>query len=215
VGSDRHRTATPLLPLQNKLAQRCPLVVGSEYRSTKTSCCHHCPVTEVTWEHNDRRCTIVKCQACRGLLSRDRNAAHVIADIFLAVCGTTYSETEPLWVRDDAVRESNKLNTTPPSWWCVFSWKNITVTSCLSTKKQHQFWCKSELIFCCLNPRFNCMQGTVSVSNDDTAESGSAPSWLGKLQNVCREFTTVRVISQRKDGCQLECCKGVSRFGFC
>jgi hypothetical protein len=39
---DRHRTATPLLPLQNKLAQRCPLVVGSEYRSTKTSCCHHC-----------------------------------------------------------------------------------------------------------------------------------------------------------------------------
>jgi hypothetical protein len=56
---------------------------------------------------------MVKCQACRSLLSRDRNAAHVIADIFLAVCGTTYSETEPLWIRDDAVRETNKLNTTP------------------------------------------------------------------------------------------------------
>ena len=106
----------PNKKLQNKLAQRCPLVVGSEYRSTKTSCCHHCPVTEVTWEHNDRRCTVVKRQACRSLLSRDRNAAHVIADIFLAVCGTTYSKTGPLWIRDDAVRETNKLNTTPPSW---------------------------------------------------------------------------------------------------
>jgi hypothetical protein len=113
--SHGHASA-PNKKLQNKLAQRCPLVVGSEYRSTKTSCCHHCPVTEVTWEHNDRRRTIVKCQACLSLLSRDRNAAHVIADIFLAVCGTTTSKTEPLWVMDDAVRESNKLNTTPPSW---------------------------------------------------------------------------------------------------
>ncbi len=109
---------------------------------------------EVTWEHNDRRCTIVKCQACRSLLSRDRNAAHVIADIFLAVCGTTTSKTEPLWIRDDAVRETNKLNTTPRD--ACSAEKNITVTPCLSTKKNTSS--DVELIFCCLNPRFNCTQ---------------------------------------------------------
>jgi hypothetical protein len=39
--SHGHASA-PNKKLQNKLAKRCPLVVGSEYRSTKTSCCHHC-----------------------------------------------------------------------------------------------------------------------------------------------------------------------------
>lgn len=104
--TSRGHAAAPNKKLQKAISSHIPLVVGSEYRSSKTSCCHHCDVTEVKWGQKTR-CTIVKCLACTRLLGRDVNAANVIADIFLSVQGSDSADILPAWIREDDIRKTN------------------------------------------------------------------------------------------------------------
>jgi hypothetical protein len=97
--------SAPNQKLQKALSQHVPLVVGSEYRSSKTSCCHHCPVENVRWPNQRTRSSIVKCTACNRMLGRDVNAANIIADIFVDV--RTLSDVLPLWITNDDVRKVN------------------------------------------------------------------------------------------------------------
>ena len=100
--SKAHDSA-PNKKLQMALAREIPLIVSTEYRSSKTSCCHHCPVTELKSKGQRTRSVVVQCCACSTLLGRDLNAANVIADIF-----NEDSCNLPLWITDDTVRETNQ-----------------------------------------------------------------------------------------------------------
>jgi hypothetical protein len=93
--------------MQKALARRMPLVIGSEYRSSQTSCCHHCLVTGLKSLGRKTRGVVVQCQACKTLLGRDLNAAAVIADVFTALQFT--KESRPLWITDDATRIANSI----------------------------------------------------------------------------------------------------------
>jgi hypothetical protein len=102
--------AAPNQKMQKALARHIPLVIGSEYRSSQTSCCHHCLVTGLKSLGQKTRSVVVQCQACKTLLGRDVNAAAVIADIFTAVQFT--KEARPLWITDDATRIANSIGAT-------------------------------------------------------------------------------------------------------
>ena len=103
--SKGHESA-PNKKMQKALARRVPLVIGSEYRSTQTSCCHHCNVKALKHEGQNTRAVVVQCESCKTLIGRDVNAAAVIADIFTAVRFT--DETRPDWITDDTMRVNNK-----------------------------------------------------------------------------------------------------------
>ena len=98
--------SAPDKKIQKDLARRVPLVIGSEYRSTQTSCCHHCSVKALKYEGQNTRSVVVQCKSCKTLLRRDVNAVAVIADIFTAV--PFYEETRPDWITDDTMRVKNK-----------------------------------------------------------------------------------------------------------
>ena len=97
----------PNLKLQLALARHVPVVVVSEYRSSKTSTCHHCCVKPVVHVLHKQSATILKCVNCSTLHSRDFNAAHVIADMFLEMQDNT---TLPDWIVKDEVRHTNNTN---------------------------------------------------------------------------------------------------------
>jgi hypothetical protein len=103
--TSKGHASAPNQKLQKAIAQRLPLVVGSEYRSSKTSACCHCAVKEIKGKLQQQRATLVQCLGCRTLLGRDVNAANVIADIFCSVRGTL--EKLPPWIDDDSVRTQN------------------------------------------------------------------------------------------------------------
>jgi hypothetical protein len=103
--SKGHESA-PNKKMQKALARHVSLVIGSEYRSTQTSCCHHCSVKALKHEGQNTRAVVVQCGSCKTLLGRDVNAAAVIADIFTAVRFT--DETRPDWISDDTTRVKNK-----------------------------------------------------------------------------------------------------------
>jgi hypothetical protein len=66
--SHGHASA-PNKKMQSALSKHLPLVVGSEYRSSKTSACHHGNVnTKKTV--SGRRHTVVSCLACKTMLGR-------------------------------------------------------------------------------------------------------------------------------------------------
>jgi hypothetical protein len=96
----------PNKKLQSHLAKYVPVVVGSEHRSSITSACHHGTVVPISNKRcsGGRRHTVVKCSACCTMLSRDANAAHVIADIFTAM---KESSSLPVWITDTCIRETN------------------------------------------------------------------------------------------------------------
>ena len=96
----------PNSKLQLALAHYLPVVVASEFRSSQTSTCHHCCVKSVKRPGQKKRATVLKCLNCSTLHSRDFNAAHVIADMFLAMQTTS---DLPDWIKVDAVRQSNLL----------------------------------------------------------------------------------------------------------
>ena len=102
--SQGHASA-PNKKMQSLLAKHVPLVVGSEHRSSITSACHHGTVVPISNKRcPGRRHTVVKCPACCTTLSRDTNAAHVIADIFTAM---KESSSLPVWITDTCTRETN------------------------------------------------------------------------------------------------------------
>jgi hypothetical protein len=103
--SQGHASA-PNKKLQSCLAKHVPLVIGSEHRSSITSACHHGTVIPISNKRcpDRRRHTVVKCSACCTMLSRDANAAHVIADIFTAM---KESSSLPVWITDTCIRETN------------------------------------------------------------------------------------------------------------
>jgi hypothetical protein len=101
--SHGHASA-PNKKMQSLLSKYIPLVVGSEYRSSKTSACHHGELQELSPAKKTTRCAMMKCKACHTVLSRDKNAAHVIADIFLEM---RVSVDLPAWVSDSRTREDN------------------------------------------------------------------------------------------------------------
>ena len=81
--SGRGHAPAPNKKLQLLLSKHVPLVIGSEYRSSKTSACHHDQVREISLSKQIMCCIMMPSRACKTVLSRDKNAAHVIADIFL------------------------------------------------------------------------------------------------------------------------------------
>ena len=100
----------PNKKMQSQLSKHIPLVVGSEYRSSITSACHHVAVLPLKQTRMlSRRHTVMTCTACRTMLSRDANAAHVIADIFLEMIS---SSTRPTWITDTTKRNSNYIGPT-------------------------------------------------------------------------------------------------------
>jgi len=100
--TSRGHDAAPNKKLQHALALKIPLVTSSEFRSTQTSCCHHCPVDGLKTRDQQTRSVVVQCRACKTLLGRDLNAASVILDIF-----EEPGPNLPLWIRDESVREAN------------------------------------------------------------------------------------------------------------
>ena len=114
--TSKGHASAPNQKLQKALSRFVPLVLGSEYRSSKTSCCCHCQATGLKKVGYRRRATVVQCQSegCKRLLGRDVNTAQVIADIFASVRATPNSHVLPLWISDDDVRKNNST-TTPPS----------------------------------------------------------------------------------------------------
>ena len=103
--SQGHASA-PNKKMQSLLAKHVPLVVGSEHRSSITSACHHGTVVPISNKRcPGRRYTVVKCLVCCTILSRDTNAAHVIADIFTAM---KESSSLPVWITNTCTRETNR-----------------------------------------------------------------------------------------------------------
>jgi len=80
--SKGHNSA-PNKKLQRALAHYLPIITSSEYNSSRRSACCHGTMTAVRSSGQRTRTSLSKCDTCRTLLSRDRSAAHVIADIFL------------------------------------------------------------------------------------------------------------------------------------
>ena len=79
--TSRGHESAPNKGLRDKLSQYLPIVIESEHRSTKLSCCHHTPTVSRN-KKQQKRDTVKMCVFCKTLLGRDTNAAHNIADIF-------------------------------------------------------------------------------------------------------------------------------------
>jgi hypothetical protein len=109
--SHGHASA-PNRKLQLALARKLSVVVVSEFRSSKTSTCHHCGVKPVTLPGRKQRPTVLKCLNCSTLHSRDFNAAHVIADMFEDMMQQGVAPSLPSWIVDDDVRKFNSIGTT-------------------------------------------------------------------------------------------------------
>ncbi len=97
--------SAPNRKLQLALSRYLPVVVASEFRFSQTSTCHHCCVRPVRRQDQKQRATVLKCVNCSTLHSRDFNAAHVIADMFLVMQATNSSEL-PDWIKSEAIRQS-------------------------------------------------------------------------------------------------------------
>jgi putative hemolysin len=80
--TSKGHASAPNQKLQKQLARYVPLVVGSEYRSSKTSSCHLAEVNCLKIAGQRTRVTTLQCRTCNRCLSRDFNAAHVIGEIF-------------------------------------------------------------------------------------------------------------------------------------
>ena len=99
--TSRGHSSAPNKKMQLALSKFLPVIVGSEYRSSQTSACHHVQVKKQKTLNYTCRHTVVTCKACHTMLGRDANAAHVIADIFQDM---SVSFELPLWITDNGVR---------------------------------------------------------------------------------------------------------------
>jgi hypothetical protein len=82
--------SAPNKKLRKLLSQFMPIVMNTEYKTSKLSCCCHVEVTKLVTESYNKRATVLRCDAqecgklavCGKLLGRDENAAHNILYIF-------------------------------------------------------------------------------------------------------------------------------------
>jgi hypothetical protein len=82
--------------LQTLLARRFPVILCSEYGTSKhPSCCHE-RATGVRTLGYTRRSTVIQCDKCKTLLSRDGSAAALIGNIF-QFQRTRATGTLPTW----------------------------------------------------------------------------------------------------------------------
>ena len=95
--SGKGHAPAPNKKLQYLLSKHLLFAIGSEYRSSMTSACHHGQVQKLSHATQTTRCAmiIMQCSACNTVMSRDKNAAHVIADIFLEM---RTSVDLPVWI---------------------------------------------------------------------------------------------------------------------
>lgn len=93
--SGKGHAPAPNKKLQYLLSKHLLFAIGSEYRSSMTSACHHGQVQKLSHATQTTRCAMMQCSACNTVLSRDKNAAHVIADIFLEM---RTSVDLPVWI---------------------------------------------------------------------------------------------------------------------
>ena len=63
--TSRGHASAPNKKLQSLLAHHIPLAIGSEFRSSITSACHHGNVNPISCERRLRRHTVVQCQGTR------------------------------------------------------------------------------------------------------------------------------------------------------
>ncbi len=74
--------SAPNKTLRHLLSRFVPIVMNSEYNTSKLSCCHHTVAVKLSTEGYSRRGTVLKCKECSTMLGRDENAAHNILHIF-------------------------------------------------------------------------------------------------------------------------------------
>ena len=99
--SGRGHAMAPIEKLQLLLPKHFLLVIGSKKGSSKTSACHHDQVREISLSKQTTRCAMMQCRECKTVLSRDKNAAHVIADIFLEM---KTSVDLPVWISNARIK---------------------------------------------------------------------------------------------------------------
>jgi hypothetical protein len=80
--TSRGHASAPNKRLQTLLARRFPVILCSEYGTSKHSCCCHEHVVGLRTPDYKRRSTVLQCIKCKTLLSRDASAAALIGDIF-------------------------------------------------------------------------------------------------------------------------------------
>jgi hypothetical protein len=68
--------------LRCQLSRFLPIVMNTEYNTSKLSCCCHVESAKMATESYRKRGTVIKCSKCSKLLGRDENAAHNILYIF-------------------------------------------------------------------------------------------------------------------------------------
>jgi hypothetical protein len=68
--------------LRKLLSRHMPIVIGTEYNTSKLSNCCHVETTKLVSNGYTGRGTVVTCNGCQKLLKRDENAAHNILHIF-------------------------------------------------------------------------------------------------------------------------------------
>jgi hypothetical protein len=74
--------SAPNKRLRKLLSRYLPIVTGTEYNTSKLSCCCHVESVKLKTKTYKKRGTVVKCGKCSNLLGRDENAAHNILHIF-------------------------------------------------------------------------------------------------------------------------------------
>ena len=80
--TSKGHASAPNKKLQRLVSKYIPVIVSSEYGSSQISCCCHEPMSACKHKGQTKRVTVKTCTKCHTMLSRDRSAACVIADIF-------------------------------------------------------------------------------------------------------------------------------------
>ena len=94
--TSRGHASAPNKRLQTLLARRFPIVLCSEYGTSKHSCCCHEHTAGLRTPGYMRRSTVLQCGKYRTLLSRDASAAAPIGDIFQFQRSRAYQHPPPL-----------------------------------------------------------------------------------------------------------------------
>jgi hypothetical protein len=104
--TSRGHASAPNKRLQSLLARKLPVILCSEYGTSKHSCCCQAVVKGLRTPGYHRRSTAMQCTHCKTLLSRDASAAALIGNIFqFQRSGAT--STLPKWTE---IPSSAKLN---------------------------------------------------------------------------------------------------------
>jgi hypothetical protein len=89
AATSKGHDSAPNKKLRKQLSHFMPIVTGTEYNTSKLTCCCHVKATKLMTKDYEGRETVLRCdapddkqKACRKLLGRDENAAHNILYIF-------------------------------------------------------------------------------------------------------------------------------------